>query len=258
MQATSPPSRDAGSAGRRGAGLRTRPSHWAWLVLVSSAVLIAVGVVLAVWWWQTAESEGAAYRVPSPVARVEITVEAGDVDVLGGGPLQVTVRRDERFVYDQRPTEVRSFEDGVLHVRSTCPPIVLGACSADYRLTVPEDVPVIVRSGSGDIRLTSYRGEGQVETVSGDVVVDAYCGPALAVGSDSGSVRVSAACAPQRLELASRDGDVTAAVPAGRYRVDAESGSGEVRIAGLTVVDDAESEIQALSANGDVTVEGSE
>jgi hypothetical protein len=214
--------------------------------------------VLGAWWWLTSQGESAAYRVPSPVTRVEVTVEAGDVDVLGGGPLQVTVRRDEHFAFDQRPTEERSFEGGILRVRSTCPPIVLGACSADYRLTVPEDVPVVVRSGSGDIRLTSYRGAGEVETGSGDVVVDAYCGPSLAVRSDTGSVRVSAACPPDQLELGSRDGDVTASVPAGRYRVDAESGSGSVRIAGLAVADDAESEIQALSANGDVTVEGSE
>ena len=50
-------------------------------------------------------------------------------------------------------------------------------------------------------------------------------------------------------------GDVHAIVPAGRYRVDADSDGGSSRIAGLTAVEDAPFQIQALSGAGDVDVE---
>ena len=55
--------------------------------------------------------------------------------------------------------------------------------------------------------------------------------------------------------LRSRSGDVRAVVPAGRYRVDADSDGGSSRVAGLTPVEDAPFQIQALSTSGDVTVE---
>ena len=46
-----------------------------------------------------------------------------------------------------------------------------------------------------------------------------------------------------------------AVVPAGRYQIDAQSDAGTGRIRGLTNVDDAPFQIQALSTSGDVSVE---
>ena len=48
-----------------------------------------------------------------------------------------------------------------------------------------------------------------------------------------GSIVADAACAPQGLELRSSSGDVRAVVPAGRYRVDADSASGEAVVRGI-------------------------
>jgi hypothetical protein len=45
-------------------------------------------------------------------------------------------------------------------------------------------------------------------------------------------------------------------VPAGRYRVDAESDSGRRSVRGVTPDEDAPYQVQALSTTGDVAVDG--
>jgi hypothetical protein len=195
------------------------------------------------------------YALSAAVSRVELQVGDGDVEILGGGPLQVAVRRSERSAYDQAPEERRTLVEGVLRIESRCPPILLGACAADYRLTVPDNVPVTVSESSGNVRMTSYRGAAEIETDRGDILVDAFCGFALRARSTTGNVRVSTVCSPERLELRTEQGDVHAVVPAGRYRVDADATRGEVAVRGLRRAEDAPFQIQALSTTGNVTVE---
>ena len=62
----------------------------------------------------------------------------------------------------------------------------------------------------------------------------------------------SAACAPEQLDVRSRSGGIRVVVPAGRYRIDAESDGGDVAVRGLTRRDDAPFRIQALSGTGDI------
>ena len=250
-----PPVRIGASTHRRGVGLRRRPSLWAWLVAGSTLVLAAPVAAMAVMWITTFEQRTTTYAVREAVSRVELDVGDGDVEILGGGPLRVAVRRQERSAYDHGPRERRSFVDGVLRIESRCPQIVIGNCTADYRLTVPDNVPVHVMQRAGDVRMTSYRGAAEISTESGDILVDAFCGFALRATSDSGHLRVSTVCSPERLELRTTSGDVTAVVPPGRYRVDADTTAGRVRVRGVVPVDDAPWQIQALSATGDVTVE---
>jgi hypothetical protein len=242
---------------RRGVGgaLRRRPSLWAWLVAASTVVLAVPVAVMAVLWITTFQQRTATYAVSEAVSRIELDVGNGDVEILGGGPLRVAVRRQERFAYDHGPVERRTFLNGVLHIDSRCPRIVVGTCAADYRLTVPDNVPVLIVQRTGDVRMTSYRGDAEVTTSDGDILVDAFCGFALRATSESGRVRVSTVCSPERLELRTTSGDVTAVVPPGRYRVDADTTGGRVRVRGVVAVDDAPWHIQALSATGDVTVE---
>jgi len=92
-------------------------------------------------------------------------------------------------------------------------------------------------------------------SVAGNISVGGYCGFLLQARADSGDVLASASCSPERLVLRSRSGDVRAVVPAGRYRVDADSDGGSSRVAGLTPVEDAPFQIQALSGAGNVDVE---
>jgi DUF4097 and DUF4098 domain-containing protein YvlB len=134
---------------------------------------------------------------------------------------------------------------------------VLDVCSAHYRIAVPDNVRVTVRTTSGDVRFRSYRGSAQVDTISGDITVAGFCGFALRARTSSGDVSAGASCALERLELRSRTGDVRAVVPPGRYQLDADSDGGESRVRGVTAAEDAPFQIQALSSAGDVTVEAS-
>ena len=114
---------------------------------------------------------------------------------------------------------------------------------------------VTVRTSTGDVRFRAFRGPAQIDTGSGDIQVGGYCGFALLARARAGSVRASASCAPDRLELRSGSGDVSAVVPPGRYQVDADTSAGRRRVSGVTEVSDAPFQIQAISSTGDVAVE---
>jgi hypothetical protein len=111
-----------------------------------------------------------------------------------------------------------------------------------------------VRTTGGDVRSNGYRGTAIIDTLTGDVAVDAWCGFTLRVRAEQGDVRAATACPPENLDLRSATGDVDAQVPPGRYRVDAESDEGTDEVSGLVVAEDAPFTIQALSRGGNVTV----
>ena len=60
------------------------------------------------------------------------------------------------------------------------------------------------------------------------------------------------------MALRSRTGRVHATVPPGRYRIDADSDAGKREVRRLTPAEEAPFQIQALSSEGNVLVEGRE
>jgi DUF4097 and DUF4098 domain-containing protein YvlB len=218
--------------------------------------LLAAVVGLGIWWAATKETRIASYRVTGNVARVEIAVHSGSAEITDAGGSAVEVRRTDRFGFGRPSHERRSIRNGVLRVSSSCPRLVVGTCSSDYRVAVPENVPVVVRSTEGDVRIDSFRGSADVQTGSGDVFVDGFCGFALAIKTGSGDARATATCSPQSLNLRSSSGDLTATVPAGGYRIEADSNGGRTSVSGIQRNPGAPYEVQALSNSGDVTVRG--
>jgi Toastrack DUF4097 len=225
-------------------------------VVASAAALLLVAVGLAVWWAATKETRIASYRVTGALTRIEVNVHSGNVEITDAGGSAVEVKRTDRFAFDRPSREQRSVHDGALRLSSRCPRLVVGSCSSDYRIAVPENVPVVIRSSDGDVRIAAFRGSADVQTGSGDVFVDGFCGFALSVKTGSGSARATATCSPQTLNLRSSTGDVEATVPAGGYRVEADSASGTTDVSGVQRNQGAPYEIQALSDEGDVTVRG--
>lgn len=229
-------------------------STWRLLVALSGVALAVAAALMAGLWLATSGTRTTAYDFAGPLLGIEIDVGRGNVEILGGGRSNVHVRRTERFAYDHRPREQLALEDGVLKIGSDCASLVLGTCSADYALTIPDNVAVTIRTTDGDVRLRGYRGSVEVTTTRGAITVDGFCGFVLQATAGRGDIRVGTACAPERLELRSDRGDVTAVVPAGRYQVDADTNEGRVAVRGVVAVDDAPWTIQALSGRGDVTV----
>jgi hypothetical protein len=237
-----------------GRGLRGRISRWGLLVAASATVLIAATAVMTVLWLATSDRSSTSYSVGGAVLGVELDIGRGNVEILGGGRDEVQVIRTDRSLYGHEPRERRTVANGVLRIESRCASLVVGSCAADYIVTVPESVSLTITSGRGDVRLTPYRGSAQVWTSHGSIAADAFCGFVLQATARGGSIDVTALCSPELLELRTGRGDVTATVPPGRYRIEADSSGGSVAVRGLESADDAPWRIQALSSSGNVTV----
>jgi hypothetical protein len=235
---------------------RRRPSAWAWLVAFSAVLVGGLVLALGVWWATSRETRITSYAVQGSLAGVELDLGAGDVELVGGGQGALEVRRTDRFTFDHPSVERRTVSSGVLRIASSCPKTVPSDCRVAYRVAVPDNVAVTVRTSTGEVNLGALRSSASIQTDSGDVDIDGFCGFQLSARSRAGDVRATTVCSPERMELRSGDGDVRAVVPRGRYRVDAVSDAGRQRVRGLTVTDDAPFLIQALSTRGAVEVQG--
>jgi hypothetical protein len=233
-----------------------RLSTWGRLVAVSALLVLGSAIGLTIARVASGEERLATYAVRGSLNGIAIDLGDGDVVVAGGGArADVAVQRTDRFTFGHPATVRRTVSDGVFRVRSRCPQTVLHSCSVRYRIVVPDNVPVEVRTDSGTVRFSGYRGSGSVRTRSGDVRVEGFCGFSLQARSDTGDIDAGAACPPQQLVLRSTSGDVRAVVPDGRYQVDADSASGNAVVRGVRAVHDGPFSLDASSSSGDVTVE---
>ncbi len=236
-------------------GRARRASPWWWLVLVSSVLLVAALAVMTVWGFASRETQVSRYRVLGTVSTIELDVGAADVEIVGGAPV-VEVRRTAEFAFGRPPEQTRDLDGDVLKITSRCPDTVVGTCDAAYRIAVRDNVQINVITTSGLVRVSALNGSARLQTGSGAIAVDGFCGFQLIATSASGDVRGAAGCSADRMELRSTGGDVHAIVPAGRYRVDASSSRGSSEVRNLTETDDAPFALQAISGTGDVLVEG--
>ena len=238
--------------------LRHRPGPWTVLVVGSTVVLLAAALLLAVLWSTSDKTSSTEFRaqLPSTLLRVEIQVGEGNVEIVGGATPDVLVERVDSSAFGHWPTEKRFVADGVFRIESSCPDLVIGACAADYRITLPEKTPLAIVAEHGDIRLNAIRGPALLSSRDGSITVDAFCGSVLDASASGGDVDVVATCPTTRLTLRTGSGDIRARVPPGQYTIDADSLDGEVAVDGLVDDPAARARIQALSNDGDVTVEG--
>lgn len=227
------------------------------LVAASAAVLSAVAVAMAVLWIVTSDRSSTTYAVTGALLAIELDVERGNVEIIGGGRGEVQVRRIERSLYGHEPEERRTVASGILRITSRCVSFVVGSCTADYRINVPDSVPMTITAKRGNVHLDAFRGSAHVATDRGSITAEAYCGFVLQATARGGSIDVATICSPERLELRTDTGDVSVTVPPGRYSIDADSNVGQVAVRGLEHAGDAPWTIQALSSSGDVTLEAS-
>jgi putative adhesin len=220
------------------------------LVVGAAAVLLVLDLA-------SRQERIVSYEVAGALNGVTLDVDDADVDIVrGGGRRAIDVRRTDRYAFGHSARFERTIAGGTVRLRSRCPQTVTHTCAVSYRIVVPDNLPVDVRTGAGTVRLSDYHGSARVSTGSGDIDVGGFCGFSLNARTASGDVSATASCAPQQLSLRSRTGSVHAVVPPGRYQVDAESASGSREVRGLSAVADAPFSIQALSSSGDVQVEG--
>jgi hypothetical protein len=235
---------------------RLRVSRWALLLAGSVLVLVAAAVVLAVLWLSTSKTTSSVSQLSASPLGIELRVQSGDVAVVGGSQSGVSISHSDDSVFGHGPHEQRSISVGIVHISSSCPQLVVGRCWANYRLDVPDSVPISIRAENGSVHLVGYHGSADIATNGGAISIEGYCGLVLGGASASGDISVSATCSPERLTLRSATGDVTAVVPAGSYRIQAASNSGATSVKGVNNEDGAPWAIQALSNSGSVRVTG--
>src|SRR5215468_7154799 len=143
---------------------RRRPSAWAWLVAVSAVLIGGLVAGLAIWWAASRETRITSYSVQGSLAGVELDVGAGDVELVGGGQGALEVRRTDRFTFDHPSVERRSVSSGVVHIGSACPKAVPSDCRVSYRVAVPDNVPVTVRTSTGTVRLDQLNASARIQT----------------------------------------------------------------------------------------------
>jgi hypothetical protein len=233
-----------------------RFSAWWALVAACALVLTLAAAALLVWWAASRQTRVTTYHVVGDLSAITLDVGAADVEIDGGATGAVEVRRTDGFAFGHPARERRSVSGDRVTIASRCPDQLLGACHSAYRVSVPDNVGVTVRTTSGTVLIAGLRASTRISTTSGAIAATGFCGFSLRATSESGDVRAAAECSPDQLQLRSGSGDVRATLPAGRYQVDASSDSGHARVSGVAVADDAPFSVQALSGSGDVTVEG--
>ena len=225
--------------------------------MVSALLVVGGAAALLIASVASSHERITSFAVRGSLSGVELDLGNGDVVVAGGGQRpQLDVQRTDRYAFGHDADVRREVAGGELRIRSRCPSTLPHGCSVGYRVTVPDNVPVTIRTSGGKVSFRDYRGSARVTTRSGDIDIASFCGFSLEARAESGDIAATASCAPQQLSLRSTSGSVHAAVPTGRYRVEAESASGSHSVHGVASVSDAPFSIQALSSSGDVLVEG--
>ncbi|MEV8096684.1 DUF4097 family beta strand repeat-containing protein [Kitasatospora sp. NPDC085879] len=190
------------------------------------------------------------YGMTEQVRTLVIEGETGDVEVTGGGAgIEVTEHQTYR---ETAPETTHTVADGTLTLSYRCPD---GDCGVGYRVRVPAGTVVKVHNSTGDIRLTGLSGEVEARTGTGGINA-ALSSPVVRLAADTGNVTAAVDGDARRVEAVSGTGDVRVRVPRGRpYAVDTASDTGTVKVS----VDRAagtDRSITARTETGDVTVDG--
>ncbi len=176
------------------------------LLMIGAATVIVVGGAAAV-----VMANRTQHRTDSfaGVSSVVVEVENGNLAISPAGDDTVGVRTTLNAIVGDLPIADRRLENGVLTITSTCPAVSVN-CYVEDELTIPEGIPVKIRTTTGNIDATDIDvPEFDVETVTGRV---------------SGSfVRP-----PDRIAISVVTGTVEVTVPAADYQLDARTTTGTI------------------------------
>jgi Putative adhesin len=244
-----------------------------WLRLGGAfTVLVLLMTCFSVWSWLSRGVEHDSRAFPVQAARLVIDLSSGgDLTLSTGRPGRVQVNSDVTWSVS-KPKVAWSYDDGVLRLQTAGYLSPFGHFSDSFSVLVPPDMPVDVRSGSGDITAVDLAGDLKLDTGtgtvavynpagrldlsdgSGDVVVSGASSSVVNAGTSSGNVRLSFEAAPLAVNASTSSGDVRVAVPAGtRYSVQKETQSGSLD-GDVTSYPGAANTISARTYSGTVTV----
>lgn len=210
---------------------------------------------------ETIDKTSQTFKVGADAA-LDLTGMAGDVRVTGGGGSEIRVEatkrvrhrspEDARRLLNELRVEMNNF-NGRVEVRTVYPRRSSGernfSARVDYVVAVPAGASVAIRSISGEVVVSSVRGEVRAETVSGDVSIDGS--PNLAMAKTiSGDVTARDSGGPTTVVLGTVSGSVIASGLKARA-LEAGSVSGDVRLSGMQI-----ERVEARSVSGSIEFDG--
>jgi Putative adhesin len=220
------------------------------------AVVAAIGLTVASVTF--GDTEHRAHVLHGDVSRVVVHGDSGDVRVVPGAAGRVEVRETRRSWLGE-PKLRLSLRGGVLDVSVDCPRLT-PECSDDLAVAVPPAAAARgvfdLRTDSGDVSATGVGGPLTMQTDSGDVSGDRLAGATVSGTSDSGDVHLALVAAGRAVKASTGSGNVAVTVPPGRYRIGAQTDSGDVDLDRVQPDDRAVQRIDASSDSGDVAVRG--
>ena len=218
---------------------------------------------------QQAPTETTTQTFDAGVATLTVADAAGSVSVTGAGGDKVVVVK-KIFADRTRPQEqvVRAGAD----LRITAPYCETNdwrkPCRIDYEIQAPSGTAVTLTTGSGNLTFTGLKGalnavaaSGSVQvtdatgavtarSASGSITANGTSGP-LRAESNSGQVTVDAAAVADSLVATSVSGNATVMVPAGRYRVQADTTAGQRDVA-VANEPNGDAQVQVTTVTGNV------
>jgi Putative adhesin len=193
--------------------------------------------------------------VVSPVHRIVVNSDAGNVSISAGLTADVVIHRRDAWLVD-RPDVTEHYHDGVLEIDTACGHLkAVLRCRSNLSIDAPPEVDVAIRTKSGDVDLRGLEGRADIETDSGNISTHRLEPVTVTATTDAGDVSLDLFGQPTRTQVKSDAGDVSVTVPYGMYHVDATAdGGGNVKVAGVIRDDLAPHAIDAVTDVGNVTV----
>src|SRR4051812_4341475 len=129
-----------------------RLSPWGRVVAISALLVVGCLATLAIAGVATRERRLVSFPVTGALQGIAFDLGAGDITIVGGGQRDaVEVRRTERYAFGRIPRTTRSTQAGVFKITSRCPTSMMVRCSVAYRVIVPDNVALEIRTSSGHV-----------------------------------------------------------------------------------------------------------
>jgi DUF4097 and DUF4098 domain-containing protein YvlB len=170
-----------------------------------------------------------SYTIGSPVTRLVVTDQAGDIRIAGGSSDAVSVTEDISY-RGTAPTTTHRTAAGTLSLDSNCP--ATETCTVDYTVTVPHMTNVQVTDTAGSLTLGSLNGSVTAHVNAGKISLSSLAGP-LDVTSNAGSISGrQLTSANASLHVSAGEIDVTFSAPAAAITAATDVGAITVRVPG--------------------------
>ncbi len=191
----------------------------------------------------------------SDSSQVAIRSTNSDLKIIEGTSDRLVIRAKVTDGLDSTDYELHRVDNQV-EIVGRCMRWLSPGCGVKVTVAVPKDYPLLIATGSADVRAEGLADRVvTIGTGSGDVVGVKLRVQEFSVDSDNGDVSATFAKAPYALKVTTKDGDIAAKIPKGkiRYLVNVDSKSGKVD-SNLVDQKNGRGIIRLLTDGGDIRV----